>query len=119
MVAIGRLIQQVVGNDKQKKRELAMAIAPPGTKNTETVFRRLAELIRNGERLDAYQEKLRTALGVEDKLFDDAIKDTREQLQLEAEFQRLKRRLEHRKHFDSHIFMLGEYEVPTQITMSG
>ena len=119
MNAIGQLIKKVIGNDKGKKRELALAIAPPGTKKTETALRRLFELINAAERLDAYQEKLRGALGVEDRLFDDAVKDTREQIELEVEFQKLKRRLEYRKKFVPHIFMVGERRVPSQITMCG
>ena len=54
MNAIGQLIKKVIGNDKGKKRELALAIAPPGTKKTETALRRLFELINAAERLDAY-----------------------------------------------------------------
>lgn len=119
MVAIGKLIKQVVGDDKGKKRELAMAIAPQGTKTAETAFHKLAELMNNGDRMDAYQEKLRSALGVDDTLFDDAIEDTRKQLQLEEDFRKIQRRLEHRKSFNPHIFMLGERKTPSQITMFG
>ncbi|RLE27573.1 MAG: hypothetical protein DRJ61_17285 [Acidobacteria bacterium] len=119
MIAIGKLIQQIIGNDKKKRHELALSLAPPGTKDLGKPLRRLAELMRTGERLNAYQEKLRSALGVDEMLVNDAIEDTFEQLKLEEELQKIQRRRHHRKNFTPHIFMQGERAVPTQITICG
>ena len=119
MIAIGKLIQQIIGNDKQKRNDLALVLAPPGTKKTGKALRRLDELIRTGERLNEYRGKLRATLGVEGRLFDDAIEDTRAQLKLEEEFRKIQRRLHYRKNFEPHIFMQGERSVPTQITICG
>ena len=116
MIAIGKSIQQIIGNAKQKRHDLALSLAPPGTKKIGKALRRLDELMRTGERLNEYQGKLRATLGVEGRLIDDAIEDTREQLKLEEEFRKIQRRLHYRKDFEPHIFMQGERTVPTQIT---
>lgn len=119
MVAIGKLIQKVVGDDKAKKRELALAIARPGTKTTEKALRRLSELMKFGEALDVYQEKLRDALGVDEALFEDAIHDTRAERHLKKQELAVQRELDRRRDFRPHIFMVGEQKVPSSITMCG
>jgi len=116
MIAIGKLIQQIIGNDKQKRHELALSLAPSGTTKLGKALRRLDELMRTGDRLRENRQKLRTTLGVDELLVNDAIEDTFEQLKLEEEFQKIQRRRHHRKNFAPHIFMQGERTVPTQIT---
>jgi len=117
MMAIGKLIKKIIGDDKAMKRELAMAIAPEGTKTTEKALRRLAELMKFGERLDFYEERLRPILGVEDSLFDDAVWDTREQLRLDVQQATVEQEARRRREFRPHIFMVGEQKVPSSITM--
>jgi hypothetical protein len=119
MTAIGKLIKQVIRNNKEKKCDLAIRIAPEGATNIQKALRRLDKIIKEAKGLDECAERLRIALGVEDEIFNDAINDTREQIKLEKEYQRLKQKLNYRKNFKQHLFTLTEHRIPTQITMCG
>lgn len=119
MVAIGRLIAQVIGSDKLKKRDLAMAIAGPGQGPTEKAYRRLAQLSATGAELGGCRERLQAALGVEPALIEDAVQDTHAERNLTEREIAVQQELRQRRDFRPHIFMVGEQKVPSSITMCG
>jgi hypothetical protein len=119
MVAIGLLIESVVGGDKPRRCELALATSAPGTRTAEKALRRLSELIRDGARLDDYEPRLAVALGVPPEVLQDAVADTREELRLTEQLHQLQCHIAFRQAFRPHVFMIGESKVPSQITMFG
>ncbi len=114
MYAIGRLICQVIGQSKEKKKEVVQKL---GYQNLNKGYRRLKELIETGYCPEEMGKKLPFALGVEAEKVEEAWRATQRQIQEEEERAQREREAYERKNFRPHLYLQHERRWPQSVAI--
>ncbi len=100
MYAISRLINDVISQSKEAKRNVVLKL---GYKNINKGYRRLNALIETGECPPFLKEKLPKALNLDKELIDQAFVLTAQEKAKEAELARQRREEYQRANFKPHV----------------
>jgi len=109
MYAISKLINEVISQSKEAKRNVVLKL---GYKNINKGYRRLNALIETGVCPLFLKEKLPKALNLDKELIDQAFVLIAQEKAKEAEEARQRREEYERKHFKPHLWIEHERKYP-------